>query len=115
MRVLLILLMALFMASPALAKPSFDAWLKNFKQKAAKEGISESTLTIALANLTPNEKVIDLDRNQPGSKWTFVKYKEKIVHPDRIRKGRELYKKHYKTLKATEAKYGVPAEVIVAL
>ncbi len=115
MKLLFVLLMALVMAMPASAKPSFDTWLKNFKEKAAKQGISQSTLTIALANLSPNEKVIDLDRNQPSSKWTFAKYKEKIVHPDRIRRGRELYRKHYKTLKATEAKYGVPAEVIVAL
>ena len=114
MRVLIFLLM-ICAATPAAAKQSFDAWLKSFKQKAAQQGISESTLAIAFANVTPNEKVIDLDRNQPSSKWTFAKYKEKIVHPDRIRRGRELYKKHYKTLKATEAKYGVPAEVIVAL
>lgn len=97
------------------AKQSFDSWLKGFKAKAAKQGISESTIVTALSNLSPNDRVIELDGNQPSSKWTFAKYREKIVHPVRIKKGRELYKKHYKALKATEAKYGVPAEVIVAL
>lgn len=99
----------------AQAKQTFDAWLSDFKTKAAKQGISESTLVTALSNISPNDRVVELDRNQPSSKWTFAEYKEKIVNPTRIKKGRELYKKHYNTLKKIEAEYGVPAEVIVAL
>ncbi len=99
----------------AQAKQSFDAWLKTFKARAAQQGISQSTLTLALANISPNMRVIELDGNQPSAKWTFAKYRNKIVDPVRIKKGREMYQKHYKALKQTEAKYGVPAEIIVAL
>ena len=62
----------------AQAKQSFDAWLNDFKKTAEKRGISKSTVTLALSNLSPNEKVVELDRNQPSSKWTFAKYKEKV-------------------------------------
>lgn len=115
MKYLLLLLLMVAIPNTASAKQSFDAWLDGFKARAAKEGVSQSTLTIALANLSPSDRVIELDRNQPSSKWTFAKYREKIVHPDRIRKGRDMYKKHYNALKKTEAEYGVPAEIIVAL
>ncbi len=111
----LLFICLLCLSSNVQAKESFDTWLNGFKATAEKKGISQSTITMALSNLSPNDRVVELDRNQPSSKWTFAKYREKIVSPTRIQKGRTLYKKHYNLLKATEAKYGVPAEIIVAL
>ncbi|MCB9973596.1 MAG: lytic murein transglycosylase [Rhodospirillales bacterium] len=111
----LLLFLCFFYPLSAEAKPSFEHWLKTFRVKAEKEGVSKKTLDDALSGLTPNLKVVEQDQNQPSKKWTFAEYKQKIVHPDRIRRGRELYKTHYKALKDTEFQYGVPAEVIVAL
>jgi membrane-bound lytic murein transglycosylase B len=108
-------LIILLMPTQSLAKQSFNMWLKDFKVKAAKNGISERTISAALSNLSPNPKVIELDRNQPNVKWTFAKYRERIVHPDRIKKGQEAYKNNITALKNTESLYGVPAEIIVAL
>lgn len=101
-------------ASPA-AAAAFDAWLLDFRQDAAAEGISQSTLDAALTGVRPIPRVIELDRRQPEGRMSFVEYRGKVISDARIRKGRELLRRHQALLSRVEATYGVPAEVIVAL
>ena len=46
---------------------------------------------------------------------SFTEYLGKVISDARIRKGRDLLEKHRALLSRVEARYGVPAEVIVAL
>lgn len=112
---ILIIILVSFLATNVAVAKSFDQWLSEFKNKAAREGVSPSTISKALNGLSPNERVIELDRNQPSKKWTFVKYQSQIVSRDRIQKGRRLYRDNYTLLKQIESEYGVPAQVVVAL
>ena len=111
---LIMLAGSLTAASPATAA-AFDAWLLDFRQDAAAEGISQSTLDAALTGVRPIPRVIELDRRQPEGRMSFVEYRGKVISDARIRKGRELLRRHQALLSRVEATYGVPAEVIVAL
>lgn len=99
----------------ASAAAAFDTWLLNFRQEAAAEGISQATLDVALSGVQPIPRVIELDRRQPEGRMSFVEYRGKVISDARVRKGRELLRKHQALLSRVEATYGVPAEVIVAL
>jgi len=94
---------------------SFDTWMQEFKVRAAKEGISQSLIDQAFVGVAPIERVIELDRKQPEGKWTFAQYKEKIVHPLRIRRGKEMMDKHRTKLDDIHKKYGVAPQYVVAL
>ena len=108
--------MLMFTALPAFAQTqSFDSWLKDFRVKAAQEGISQKTLNAALNNIQPKNRVIELDRKQPEGKRTFAQYKKLIVDPIRIKNGRKMLKQNYQLLQQVENQYGVPKQYVVAL
>ena len=94
---------------------SFDTWLNQMRLDAARQGVSQKTINEALYNITPSQKAIELDRKQPESKRTFAQYKEMIVNPTRINKGRQMMRQHYTELQQVEDLYGVPKQFIVAL
>ena len=94
---------------------SFDTWLNQMRLDAARQGVSQKTINEALYNITPSQKAIELDRKQPESKRTFAQYKEMIVNPTRINKGRQMMRQHYAELQQVEDLYGVPKQFIVAL
>jgi lytic murein transglycosylase len=93
----------------------FDAWLQDFRKKAQAKGISKRTLNSALAGVKYSDKVISLDRNQKSFKLSFAKFYARRVDRAMINKGKRLMKTHSRTLKSLERRYGVPAEVIIAI
>ena len=106
----------MFSALPALAQTqSFDSWLKNFRAEAAQAGITQRTINAALTGIQPKNRVIELDRKQPEGKKTFAQYKQMIVHPTRIKKGRQMLRENFSLLDRVEKQYGVPKQYIVAL
>lgn len=103
-------------STPALAaSQSFDVWLKDIRGQAAAQGISQNTINAALYNITPIQRVIELDKKQPEGTKTFAQYKKMIVNENRVKKGRQLMKDHAQALQQAENKYGVPKQFIVAL
>ncbi|MFZ9396122.1 MAG: lytic murein transglycosylase [Erythrobacter sp.] len=103
-----------------LGQLSFDAYLQLLIARARAEGVSEATIQRMTQGLTPNERVIRLDRAQPGtpSRSGFPPVGEYIathVNEARIAGGREVYAEHLTTLRAVEDQYGVPGSVIVAI
>lgn len=96
--------------------PDFNTWLADMRSEALREGISPRIVSIALSdNLTPIERVIELDRKQPEKTITFEEYVERIVNHRRIERGREMYQRHRALLEEVGQKYGVPPQYIVAL
>ena len=93
----------------------FNSWLKDVKKQALAQGISSDTLDLALADLQPLPKVLELDTRQPETTLTFDAYLARTVTPSRIEKGRELIKQHKSLLTKISKKYHVPAHYIVAL
>ena len=67
---LLAAMLALFSPSVAsaqsLSQAGFEAYLQYVAAKARGEGVSEDTISRTLSGLTFNQRVVDLDRAQPG-------------------------------------------------
>ncbi len=111
------------LAGPALAQPSdesFDEYLEVLKVQARAEGVSENTIRRMTVGLTPNDRVIRLDRGQPGRPTrrgypALAPYLRTHVNSTRIAGGRNVYQGSRGTLSRIEAEYGVPAEIIVAI
>jgi lytic murein transglycosylase len=102
------------------AAMSFDAYLETLKSRARTEGVSEGTIARMTAGLTPNERVIQLDRNQPGSATAsgyprLAPYIATHVNAERINAGRRVYADHRGELARIEQQYGVPGSVIIAI
>ncbi len=97
-------------------KPAaFQAWLDQFAQKAARQGISDATLTGALSNVTYDEKVIRRDRNQSEFTKTLWDYLSTAVSDHRIRNGKTAFAQQSATLRSLEAEYGVDPYIVVAI
>ncbi len=98
----------------------FDAYLERIKARARAEGVSSATIERMTAGLTPNERVIRLDRNQPGSATTqgyppVAPYIATHVNGERIASGRSVYSQHRDQLARIERETGVPGAIIVAI
>lgn len=97
------------------AAEPFERWLQNFRQDARSKGVSQQMLDLALADIKPIPRVIELDRKQPEGTMTFAQYKNRVISDARIRQGREMFQKHREELERAASTYGVPAQYIVAL
>lgn len=99
----------------AAPRQSFVAWRQAVADEAIKSGVDRDLVeeTILQARFIP--RIIELDRKQPEKTITFAKYAKNVLPQARIKKGRELYHRHRNILRQVERKYGVPAEVVVAL
>ncbi|MCI2399547.1 lytic murein transglycosylase [Aliiroseovarius subalbicans] len=103
------------LARPAWAKPSFDAWLRGFRKRARTAGISSAILDRALAGLSPVSGALKLDRRQTEVARSLQEYVASAASSQRIQTGRAKLKKHARTFAAIEKRFGVPAEVIIAI
>lgn len=96
------------------AEVDYNTWVNDFKKTAAKAGISKNTLDKTLTGLSPNKRVLELDRRQPEFSLTFWKYLNNSITEKRIKRGRDLLKKHAGLFKKVHAKYGVQPRFLVA-
>ncbi len=94
---------------------SFSQWMESFSAEARAQGISEPTISAALSGLSPNDRVIELDRRQPEGTMSFATYRERVVNQTRINQGRQMMAKHADLLARTEERFGVAPQYIVAL
>lgn len=99
---------------------SFEAYLELLKARARAEGVTSATIERMTAGLTPNERVIRLDRNQPGSATAqgyppVAPYIATHVNAERIASGRAVYAHHRDQLARIERETGVPGAIIVAI
>ncbi|WP_432765347.1 lytic murein transglycosylase [Halomonas aquatica] len=97
------------------AKVDFEGWLSRFRREALAEGISASTLARALEGLRYRPRVIELDRSQPEFVRPIWQYLDSAVSSTRVTNGRQRLAEHRATARETEQRFGVPAEVIVAI
>ncbi len=99
---------------------SFDAYLERLKARARAEGVSEPTIQRMTAGLTPNQRVIQLDSNQPGSSSSrgyprLAPYISTHVNAERVNTGRRVYNEHRSQLARIEQQFGVPSSIIIAI
>ena len=93
----------------------FDGWLTQFRREASREGISEATLANALDGVRYRPRVIELYRSQPEFVRPIWQYLDSAVSAQRVTQGRAKLAEHRDTARRMEQRYGVPAEVVVAI
>lgn len=93
----------------------FDTWLLDLRAEAISRGISAETLDIALKDLKPIPRVIELDRNQPESKLSYWSYQKRVVTETRIKKGAQMLTTHRELLESIKNRYGVQPRFLVAI
>lgn len=99
----------------AQAPADFDAWLAQFRREARAEGIGEATLAQALDGLRYRPRVIELDRYQPEFVRPLWEYLDTAVSAQRVNQGRTKLADHRQTAEAVARRFGVPAEILVAI
>ena len=105
---------AFLTAGPALAQSEFRDCLANIRTDAMRQGVPANVIDAAFRNLTPDQKVLDLDARQPEFTLTYAKYIGNSVTPDRIGKGVQKMTQHKGLLDQLQAEYGVPGQYLVS-
>ncbi len=107
---------------PAVAQDDagFQDYLVTLRQQALAQGVTQRTADAVFPTLTLNERVIALDRAQPGAASTsaipaFAPYKAQHVDTARITRGRSAYQAQRFRLERIERETGVPESVMVAI
>ena len=93
----------------------FEEWLAALKVEALNEGISQATLDAAFVELTPNPKVVELDRRQPEFTQTAEQYLERRVSPTRIANGRKKMAEYAEVLNPSAQNIAVQKRFIAAI
>ncbi len=105
----------LALGSPGAAEDApFARWLDDLRREAAENGISDATLDATLSDLSPIERVLELDRHQPEFTQTLWTYLDKRVTPRVIETGRRMMRRHATLLEQVAARHGVQKRFLVA-
>lgn len=99
----------------AVPNAGWDAWVASFKNRAAAQGISQSTLDRAFQGAGYLPGVIERDRNQVEFKRSLEDYLAIAASDERIETGKQMMVRHAGTLSQIESQYGVDKEVVVAV
>ncbi len=99
---------------------AFQGYLQLLSARARSEGVSEATILRMTSGLTLNQRVIELDRSQPGASSTstvpaFEPYRRSHVDAARISGGRNMRDNVATITPAIEQQYGVPAKIMLAI
>ena len=104
-------------AGPLRAAPcggDFNAWRDTFQREAVEKGVSEQTVGSALADVTPDPKVLSLDRNQRVFRQSFEEFSEGRI-AGRLQKAQRMLIQYGSFLGRIEEQFGVPALIVVAI
>jgi membrane-bound lytic murein transglycosylase B len=118
-------MLALAYSLPLLAQvaESYQSYLSVLAAKAQTQGVSKRTIDSVMPTLTYNQRVVDLDRYQPGGNPNdpnapipkFAPYAAKHVDSARISRGRVKYQDLRGLLGRVERETGVPESIMVAI
>ena len=122
-KLLLVPLLALFAGHASLSaqtnpESGFQGYLQLLAARARAEGVSEASIQRLTWGLTLNPRVIELDRGQPGIAPVpppIAPYIATHVDANRIAGGRNMYGNMAGIIPRIEARYGVPAKMMLAI
>ena len=102
------------------ADGSFTAYVRQLAAEARSQGVSDGTISAMTAGLTPNSRVIALDRAQPaGPPGTgfplLAPYISDHIDRNRIDGGKRVYLASSDITRQIEFEYGVPAQIVIAI
>ena len=111
--------LAVTLAAPVLpanaALGDFGAFLAGVRAEAARSGVSALTLDRALADVRPNQKVLDKINHPAESTLTWAQYRALLITDQRIQNGRAAYRRDAALFRSVQDRYGVSAAVILGI
>ena len=118
-------MLALASVARAQDDAGFQSYLQDVRARAVAQGVRPAAADQVLAGLTYNQRVIDLDRSQPGGNPAtpstgnagppFAPYLRSHVDAARIAQGRVKYLAERGHLTRLETQTGVPESIMVAI
>lgn len=98
----------------------FQAYLPQLRAQALAAGVSRGTVDSVLPTLTYSDRVVELDRAQPGGSPNapvsmFAPYRRAHVDTARISRGRATWLAQRPRLARVEAETGVPGSIMTAI
>ena len=93
----------------------FQDFVRDFRGQALAAGIRPATYDQAMAHVARNQKVEDLNLNQPEFARPIWAYLDSAVSDKRVTSGQAALSANLQALASIEAKYGVPKEVLVSI
>lgn len=93
----------------------FARWLETVRIRALEEGISSRVLDTHLSDLSLDTRVVENASNQAEFNTPYPEYRGYFVTAKMIEKGQLLKRKHHRVLRTLEERYGVPAEILLAV
>lgn len=109
----LLIIFCLFPVALQAQEQQFSEWLQGLREEASALGISDSTLT-ALDELSPIERVLELDNSQPEFVQTFTRYIDLRVTANQVSRGQSLLLEHAEILEQVRQQYAVQPHYLVA-
>ena len=97
------------------AAQPFDEWLDGLIAEARERGYNQTVIKQTLAGLAPLERVIQNDRSQAELIVGFERYSRSRISPRFVRQGRDLARRHRRTLASIEERYDVQRRFILAI
>ncbi len=93
----------------------FKAWIDGFKQVAINDGISPGVVDQTLGTAKFDPSVLSHDRSQSGLQGGDASFAARHISPARVKQGKSMMLAYAEPLQRIEARYGVPAPVLVAI
>lgn len=93
----------------------FAAWMTQFKQEAAGNGISPAVLDKALSSVSYNKATIRADRGQKSFKLSLSQFMQKRGGQTIISRGKKMKAQNAALFNSIEQRYGVPAGPLIAI
>ena len=93
----------------------FDRFVDGIMAEARRAGIRDATLQAAFAGVAPNNRVIELDRNQPEFKLTWPEYRAKVLPDSRLQLARQNYGRDHTLLTDVQRRFAVDPAVVMGI
>ena len=93
----------------------FQDFIHDFRAQATAQGVKGSTYDLAFAHVARNQRVEELNLNQPEFSRAIWSYLDSAVSDKRVADGRAALAANLQTLSAIEARFGVPKEIVVSI
>jgi membrane-bound lytic murein transglycosylase B len=97
------------------AAANFRNCLEGLWPLAQRRGVSRQTFNAALADISPDLRIMDLMDAQPEFTKSFWDYLDILITDARIQRGREILAQNRATFEAVEKAYGVDRYVVASI
>jgi membrane-bound lytic murein transglycosylase B len=110
-----LLTLALFAANAHADYADHDEAPAFIQHMTKQHGFSAADVRKILDEAEQQDRVLQAMQRPAEKALPWYKYRRIFINNDRIDRGAEFMRQHQQTLRAAEEKYGVPAEIIVAI